>query len=104
MLGWLIPMGCPGLKKSRKQINSAICGLLDNTNTLAILKRCTRGENRKRARSVTTGVNNTLRLLGCPPDSSDEDVSEFKCAPPTRQTPTLPYTADPNTAIHKHEY
>ena len=45
---------------------------------------------------MTTKVNNALRLAGCNPDSSDEDVSEFECTPP--------YPPDPNSALHRRPH
>jgi hypothetical protein len=68
-------------------------------NDLDPLARGTRGANRVMARRSREFVDSILRTTGEDFDSSGDDVSNFKCAPPTRQTTTPPYTADPITLL-----
>ena len=82
-----------------KKVDSVIDTLLEATNDAAALKKNCRGGNRRLAVNVEAKIDTALRVAGCEPDPYDSDVSKFKCAPPTRQTPTPPYTADPITLL-----
>ena len=93
-------LGCYGMRTCHRKNENIIDTFLDIGNTVAALKKHTRGAISVKARAVGTALNDALRFAGCETDSSDEDVSEYlKCAPPTRQTPTRPYTFDPITLL-----